>query len=200
MPEDEAPKQEDAEAKAKESEAEAKVKDEEEEEEEEIDPFPESPLSAERARIWEGSDRKLCISIDDGAAEFENLRARRIFPLSGKADYVSLQGKKDKEMVLLADLGKMDKESRAALEDALARMYYVARITRIDSIEETWGVSHWQVQTDRGYASFEVIDRSKIRKVSAGRLVITDADGNRFEVSNVEDMDEKSQGLVFSET
>ena len=193
MTPDEDPKQEDVDPKVK--------ADEDEEPEQEA--FPESPVSAERVRIWEGADRKLCIEIDAGKeteATLEGLIARRVFPLSGKADYVSMQGKKAKEKVLLSHPAKLDKKSRHILETALECMYYVAKITRIDSIEETWGVSHWQVETDRGYASFEVVDRSKIRKIGRGRLVITDADGNRFEVADVDQLDEKSQALVFSET
>ena len=193
MTPDEDPKQEDVDPKVKDG----------EDEEPEQEPFPESPVPAERVRIWEGADRKLCVEVDTGKeteATFEGLTARRIFPLSGKADYISMQGRTDKEKVLLARPAKLDKKSRHALEPALARMSYVAKIERIDSIEETWGVSHWHVQTDRGYASFEVVDRSKIRKIGQGRLVITDADGNRFEVEDVDQLDEKSQALVFSET
>lgn len=167
-------------------------------EEAEQEPVADPLVQPERVRVWEDEYRELCISVD--GRDYTKLRPCRAFPLSAKADYVSFLDKKDKEKALLAHPHKLDKESRRVLDRALARMYYVARITRIDSIKETWGVSHWEVETDRGYASFEVADRNKIRKMAGGRLVITDADGNRFEVEDVAALDSRSQALIFRET
>ena len=63
------------------------------------------------------------------------------------------------------------------------------------------GVSEWEVKTDRGYAKFEVVDRTEhIRKLPGGRVMIVDADGNRFEIEDVSRLDERSQTLVRTET
>jgi hypothetical protein len=78
-------------------------------------------------------------------------------------------------------------------------MYYVAHITRVDSITEKMGVGHWKVMTDRGYAAFEVVDRRNIRRLPGDRVVIADADGNRFEIEDTTELDERSQRLIFSE-
>ncbi len=155
-------------------------------------------VEPERVRIWEDPFRKVCISVD--GTQFTDVRARRAFPLSGKADYISFLDDKAKEVALLAHPRRLDKDSRSALDEALGRMYYVAKITRVDSITETWGVSHWQVETDRGYASFEVTDSTSIRRLGDGRIVIADADGNRFEVEDLSQLDQRSQALVSGET
>jgi hypothetical protein len=159
--------------------------------------FEERLVTPERVRVWEDSFKKLCISID--GREFRDLRVRRAFPLSGKADYVSFQNKDGRETVLLARARELDEESREVLERALARMYYVATITRVDSVTERMGVSQWQVRTDRGYALFEVVDRETIRRLPGGRVVLSDADGNRFEIRAVSELDERSQKLIRSE-
>ncbi|MHC4480943.1 MAG: DUF1854 domain-containing protein [Planctomycetota bacterium] len=163
---------------------------------------PERPgwlLEPDRMKVWEDAFHVLHLRVD--GKEYENVRPRRVFPLSEKADYVSFLDGDDKEVALLTEPQKLDKESRDALDKALEQVYYVARILRVDSITEAMGVTKWEAETDRGYAAFEVVDRRQhIRKLPGGRLVIMDADGNRFEVERVADLDERSQTLIHSET
>jgi hypothetical protein len=159
--------------------------------------MPQWLVQPEQARLWVDAFHILHMSVGD--KEYTDLHARLVFPLSNMVDYVSLLDEKDKEVALLARPHKLDKASRAALEKALDRMYYVAKILRIDEIKETMGVTHWQVQTDRGYAAFEVVDLHHVRKLPNGRYLIADADGNRFEIEDIQRLDSRSQKLVQSE-
>ena len=150
-----------------------------------------------QVRVWEDQFKVLHVSV--GGQDFSKVRAVRAFPVTGKADYISFLDETNKEVVLLAHPHKLDKESRHALERALTAMYYVAKIKRIDSITEIMGVTSWQAQTDRGFATFEVVDREYIRKLAGGRYLITDADGNRFEIEDVTRLDPRSQSVAQSE-
>jgi hypothetical protein len=160
--------------------------------------FEERLVTPERVRVWSDEFRKLCIAVD--GKEFRDLTVRKVFPLSGKADYVSFLNKNGRETVMLAHPHRLDPHSREALAHALGRMYYVATITRVDSIAEKRGVSTWQVQTDRGYAVFEIPDSEMIRRMPGGRILLVDADGNRFEIADVNALDERSRHLIESET
>jgi predicted oxidoreductase len=83
----------------------------------------------------------------------------------------------------------------------MAKLYFRAIITRIDSIGESMGVSMWEAMTDCGYAKFEVVDRQRhIRFLPGGRFLITDVDGNRYEIPCIYELDERSQRLVETET
>ena len=159
--------------------------------------FAERCVTGDRVKVWENSLRQLCIRID--GQEFTDLIPRRAFPLTGKADYICLLNRDGKETVMLAKPNQLDRASREALDAVLTRMYYTATITRVDSIVEKLGVSRWEAMTDRGYARFEVIDTESIRKLKGGRVVLTDADGNRFEIRNVEALDPRSRDLVYAE-
>ena len=132
--------------------------------------------------------------------EHHEVRAVRAFPLTDKAGYVSFLGDKDKEVALLADPQNLDEASRGALDHVLKLNYFVPKITRVFSIGETWGVSHWKVETDRGYASFEVIDRDKTRRLSTGSIIIIDADENRYVIEDPDALDPRSYNLIQSET
>jgi len=150
-------------------------------------------------RIWEDPFQVLHVEAD--GTVHADVRPRRVFPLSGKAGHISFVAEKNKEVVLLRDPEGLDAPSRAALDKTLARTYYSARILRVDSVTETMGVSLWHVLTDRGHAVFEVVDRHRhIHVLTGGRFLITDADGSRFEIPCVDDLDERSQALVETET
>jgi len=156
-------------------------------------------ITPERVRLWEDEFHVLHVSVDSVA--FHDVTPRRVFPLSGIADFVSFIGEGDKEVVLLSHPSRLDRDSRSCLEKALGRMYYTPKILRVDEITETMGVGQWKVLTDRGYAIFEVTERnSRIRTFPNGRYVISDVDGNRFEIENVDRLDAKSRSVVDSET
>ncbi len=155
-------------------------------------------VEPDRVRVSEDELRRLNVTVD--GQEHQDVRAVRAFPLSGKADYVSFLNEQGKEVTLLAHPSKLDKESRRVLNAALERMYYVARILQIFSIRETMGISQWEVMTDRGYAAFEVVNRERIRRLPGRRYLLADVDGNRFEIRDEAQMDERSRSLLASET
>ncbi len=154
-------------------------------------------VTPDRVKVWEDLFHILHVSLDGQV--YSKVRAVHAFPVTSRADYVSFLDEGSKEVLLLAHPHRLDKESRRALELALTRMYYVAKITRIDAITEIMGVTSWQVETDRGYATFEVVDREHIRKLPGGRYLITDADGNRFEIEEIGRLDSRSQTIAQSE-
>ncbi|MCX7014909.1 MAG: DUF1854 domain-containing protein [Candidatus Sumerlaeota bacterium] len=155
-------------------------------------------IPAEQVRVWEDHLHMFHVRVDDQT--FDDVRAVGLFPVSGMAGYVSFMDETGKEVVLLKDPENLDETSREALEKALDRMYYVAQILRVLRITENHGISRWETLTDRGFAVFEVLNRETIREPSPGRYLITDADGNRFEIRDVAELDAQSRAFVASET
>jgi hypothetical protein len=150
-------------------------------------------------RIWRDRFRRLHAQAE-GGEEFIDVRPARIFPISEAADYVSLLDAKDREVMLLKNPKALDAESREALEEALGRTYFVPRITGIYEIEDAHGASRWEVQTDRGYRVFDVRDREDVRVFGDRRVLLQDADGNRFEIEDISALDESSRRLLDRET
>lgn len=167
-------------------------------------PPPPGPLEgwavgAAQVRIWRDPFFALHVTVD--GVDHPDLRPRRVFPISGRSSFVSFLNEKGEEEVLLRDPENLDPESTAVLELFLSRVYSGAIIRRVYDITETMGVALWTVMTDRGYASFEVVDRERhIRLLPGGRYLITDVDGNRFEIPCIHDLDRRSQELVETET
>jgi hypothetical protein len=149
-----------------------------------------------KVSIWREPSRRLCARIED--RQHDDVRAVWLFPISRRAGYVALLTDADKEIGLLPSLESLDSASRAVLEEELARAYFVPQISQIVDLQERFGVSEWQVETDRGPRTFEVRDREDIRVLGGTRVMITDADGNVLEIPDVTRLDRASQLLIES--
>lgn len=153
-------------------------------------------LEPREVSIWRDPKRRLHARVGD--REYEDVRAVRLFPISRRAEYISLLTDAGSEIGILPGLKGLDAPSRKALEEELERAYFVPQITRVIDIQERFGVSMWEVETDRGPRIFEVRDREDIRTLGGSRVLITDADGNVLEIPDVSRLDRASQLLVES--
>lgn len=157
-------------------------------------------VQPDRVKVWLDAFQRLWVRVDE--REVADVQPRKVFPLSNRSDYVSFLGEQDREVLLLAHPHRLDRASRKALHRALERMYYRAKILQVYAIREiSGGVCLWNVRTDRGYANFEVVERNdRVKHFPPGRYLITDVDGNRFEIEDLHALDEHSREVVFHET
>ena len=154
--------------------------------------------SGARVEVWQ--DEFHIVHLRVGDEEYENVRPVKTFPISGKAPFISFLSEDGKELVLVDGSENMPEDSRSLVETLLEKTYFVPRIIRVFSIKETWGISRWQVETDCGFAAFEVTHRERIRRLPRGRYIIVDADDNRYEIEDIEELDLQSQRLIARET
>ena len=151
-----------------------------------------------RVRIWRDSFRRLCVTVKDHAT-YLDLRPARVFPVSEAAQLVSFLGIEDREALLLRSTCGLDAESHEVLEEEMTRAFFVPRITHIYEIEDAHGAARWEVETDRGYRLFDIRDREDVKVIEGRRVLLQDADGNRYEVVDVNDLDERSYRLIDQE-
>ena len=151
-----------------------------------------------RVRIWRDQFSRLHVQVE-GETEHVEVRPARVFPVSAAADLVSFLDGDDREVLLLKDPERLDAESRKALEDELGRAYFVPRILHIYRIEDAHGAARWEVETNRGYRIFDVRDREDVRVMGGRRILLQDADGNRFEIEDLTQLDERSRRLLDKE-
>jgi len=153
---------------------------------------------AERVRIWRDSFRRLHVQVE-GGEEYVDVRPAPVFPVSGTADYVSFLDGDGKEVLLLRNPEALPSDSRRVLEEELGRAYFVPKITRVYAIQGAHGAARWEVETDRGYRIFDVRDREDMRVVGGTRVLLQDADGNRFEIEDLTQLDPRSRRLLDRE-
>ena len=111
------------------------------------------------------------------------VKAKRSFPFSFPTKYISLRDGNDEEIGIIADLGRLSKQYRRWIEDDLEIRYFTPRVKAIKLIRYRFGGVEWHVDTDCGFKRLITKGiHDTMTEVEPGRYVITDVDGNRYEV------------------
>lgn len=124
------------------------------------------------------------------------VKARRCFPHSFDTRYISLRCGAEEEIGIIRDLADLSKEYRRWIEDDLEMRYFMPRVKSIIAIKHRFGGVEWHTETDRGPK--KLITRGvhdAMTEVEPGRFIITDVDGNRFEVC-MDTIDEPSRARL----
>lgn len=138
----------------------------------------------------------LDISID-GSEWIDNVVVKRAFPLSKTTEYLSINDKDGKEIGILTAMDGLDLESNKLLTEELDRRYFTPHITRIKELNQEAGMFKFVVETQRGPSEFFVRNwRDSAYEIVANRWQITSVDGGRYEIIDLEKLDEHSQKLV----
>lgn len=161
-----------------------------------IDPVP--TLEAPTVEFLREADGTLTL-LSEGR-KWTGVRVVLCAPLSDPDALASVQSD-GKELAMLRGLSRLPPASRKALESVLLEQYLTPRITKVRSLDYQFGAVYWNVETDHGPREFVMKGLSQhVRWLSDTRLILTDVDSNRFEVADLEALDEESRdwiGLVL---
>src|SRR3712207_4196335 len=91
-------------------------------------------------RITVGNDRS-----------YPAVKLYQAWPLTTPGRYLSFQDAKGEEIVMIERIEELPEESRPVVEEELRRRYLTSRIETINNIRTEFGVTYWNVETDRGY-------------------------------------------------
>ena len=128
------------------------------------------------------------------------VRLVRIFPLSEPAQWLSVREEGGKELGVIVNPLELDPESRALVHAAIERRYLLPVVQRVLETRELFGVVNWKVETDRGPRSFTTRNlRESLVRPSSKRLLITDVDGNRYDIPDLDALDAGSQAKVTAQ-
>jgi hypothetical protein len=161
-------------------------------------------LDPEQVRVWRGEDGRIYATLAD---EFTVISPQffRSHPLTDPDRYISIRGTKPKpdgealgrEFSLIREWRRMDHESRELVEAELERRYLHPVVRRIVSLREFAGVQVAVLDTDRGMREVTLRDvRDNVIYLSASRLLITDAEDNRYDIVNVDALDPGSRVML----
>ena len=155
-----------------------------------------SLLDPKRTRLFVNAFEDL-ILVDEDGVERRVATVLRAFPVASEDRFIILQDDKKRELGTILDLKALDTASRKVVAERLDLYYFTAQITRINEMYEEFHVPKWEVETDRGPRSFEIgSTRRDIRILDGGRILIRDADGNRYEIPDYRKLDPISQGMI----
>jgi len=117
----------------------------------------------------------------------------RCFPWSLPGEYVSVLDADGKEIALLRTLDDLDDASRGVIERQLATRIFNPRIRRVVEFKHEFGITEITAETDRGTVTFQVRNRHDVRTLSLTRALFRDADGNVYELADLDQLDPTSR-------
>jgi outer membrane protein assembly factor BamB len=154
-------------------------------------------LDAVNLKIARNSFEELTIELPDGTTH-TNVEAVRSFPLTDSNKYITLLDSEGKEIGIVRDIKQLPRESAETLLSELQKRYFMPKITKIYELDGEFGVTRWVVETNRGPVTFSMRTRYDVVSLENGRVLIKDADGNRYEIENYHHLDPDS--IVLLET
>jgi hypothetical protein len=130
---------------------------------------------------------------------YGRVRLAWAFPLSDRDRHVSVLDWNGREIGLLERLADLDEASRRVAVEELERRYYTPLVRRVRRVRWYFEVLSFDVETDRGRRQFDVKShRTNIVPIGPDRYLITDIDGNRYEIRDVRELDPGSFGRIES--
>ncbi len=125
--------------------------------------------------------------------EFERVFLHRIFPFEIQDGFISVTDKDQVELGMIKTLSDFEGKTEEILRAELERKYFIIKITKILSVKERYGFSHWEAECTDGKINFTVQDTYRsITRLTNDRIYISDADGNRYEIESIKALDKKS--------
>jgi len=146
-------------------------------------------IPPEDMRLYIDAFEDLTLELADGKI-YKAITVLRAFPISALDEFLILNDEDGNEIGTVRDLNELDSESQRVLQDVLNQLYFVAEIIQVNVIEEQSHIPKWDVETDRGPRTFDLAStRRDIRILERGRILIRDADGNRYEIPDYRQLD-----------
>ena len=133
-----------------------------------------------------------------GGETVKGLTPKRLFPMTGERQYITLLDKDSKEVAIIRDLDSLMEDSKKVIENALNEYYFMPKITKILNIEDKFGVLKMSVETDKGNVEFAIKNRHyDIKKIYENRILIRDRNDNRYEIVDYYALDKKSIRMLY---
>lgn len=124
---------------------------------------------------------------------FKELELHRLFPVTGLRRYIALVDRDGEEVAVIRNIDELLPDSKKVVEDCLDEYYMIPRITRFIEMSEKFSIWIWTAETDRGICSFEIRNHlTAVKPLYDGRILIKDANDNRYEIPDVNKLDKKS--------
>jgi hypothetical protein len=141
---------------------------------------------------------RLDVSIAAGAP-VTNVSVFRAFPLSAPDRFLSIRNEKNEELGLLADPAPLDPAGRTLVEEELRRRYVLPVVRRVIRLRERFEILECQVETDRGICQFSIRNlRENVLRPQPNRYILTDVDGNRFDIPDLRELPLASQTQLLA--
>jgi hypothetical protein len=121
-----------------------------------------------------------------------------MFPITGLDKYIALMDSEGNEIAVIRNVDDLSPDSRKVVKNCLKEYYMMPRITQFIEMSERFKIWMWTAETDKGTCTFEIRNHlTAIKPLYDGRVLIKDANDNRYEIPDVNKLDKRSQQMIL---
>ncbi|PYI55128.1 DUF1854 domain-containing protein [Paenibacillus flagellatus] len=134
------------------------------------------------------------LEMDHAGERHEEVLLYRTFPLSRQEHYISVRNGKGEEIGIVERLADLEPDSAEEARKELRLRYLVPRVIRIDKIKQFPSMWVWELETTLGPIKLSMRNlHEHIQQVGEKRLLLSDMDGNRCEIADMDALDPGSR-------
>ena len=125
------------------------------------------------------------IALKTGDKEYARVGVYLTFPLTNPEEVISIRetDEKAKEIGFIESMDKFPREQQEMLREQIKLRYFMPVITKILDVKDEYGYAYWNVVTTFGACRFTTqLSGDVVIHLSDSRLLVTDIDGNRYEI------------------
>ena len=125
------------------------------------------------------------IALKAGDKEYERVGVYLTFPLTNPEEFISIResDEKAKEIGIVEKLTDLEKDQQEMLREQIKLRYFRPVITKVLDVKDEYGYAYWNVVTSFGACRFTThMGGDAVIHLSDSRLLVTDIDGNRYEI------------------
>ena len=125
------------------------------------------------------------ISLKTKEKEYARVGVYLTFPLTNPEEFISIReaDEKAKEIGLIEKLASLSKDQQEMLREQIKLRYFMPVITKVLDVKDEYGYAYWNVVTTFGSCRFTTqMSGDAVIHLSDSRLLVTDIDGNRYEI------------------
>lgn len=125
------------------------------------------------------------VSLKTKDKEYERVGVYLTFPLTNPEEFVSIReaDEKAKEIGMVEKLSVLPANQQEMLREQIKLRYFMPSITKVLDVKDEYGYAYWNVVTTFGACRFTTqMSGDAVVHLSDSRLLVTDIDGNRYEI------------------
>lgn len=140
-------------------------------------------LTGENAAFSRTEGGFLALKTED--KEYTRVGVYLTFPLTNPEEFISIReaDEKAKEIGIIEKLSLLPGEQQEMIREQIRLRYFMPVITKVLDIKDEYGHAYWHVMTSFGVCRFTTqMSGDAVISLSDSRLMVTDIDGNRYEI------------------
>lgn len=123
--------------------------------------------------------------LETGGKEYARVGVYLTFPITMPEEYISIReaNAKAREIGIIEKLCLLPEEQQEMIREQIRLRYFMPVITKVLDVKDEYGFAYWHVMTTFGVCRFTThMSGEAVITLGESRLLITDIDGNRYEI------------------